>query len=260
MIMATFLFDKVIFGPVQSRRLGASLGINLLPNEKKVCTFDCVYCECGWTEVAGASSRFHDRRRVIKQLDERLQRMWRNEEPLDTITFAGNGEPTMHPHFDLIIQDTLGLRNRLFPDARVAVLSNASLIHKPKIFSALKRVDLNVLKLDSAFESTVRVLNQPRIPFDLEHLIDQLVAFKGALVIQTLFLRARYNGVFIDNTSPGEVEAWLKVVSRINPQQVMIYTIARDTPMDGVERIDYKELRRIADRVESMGISVQISD
>lgn len=258
--MSTFLFDKVIFGPVQSRRLGASLGINLMPNDRKVCTYDCIYCECGWTDNKGHKSGFHPRREVRERLEERLQQMKDRDEPLDTITFAGNGEPTMHPRFDLIIQDTLAIRNRIFPNAQVAVLSNASLIHKPKVFNALKRVDQNILKLDSVFEETVKNLNQPGPHFNLKRQMDQLIAFNGALIIQTLFLRARYNGHFIDNTSHEEVEAWLNALRKINPRQVMIYTVARDTPIDGIERIEYGALRRIADRVEALGIPVQISD
>lgn len=236
------------------------MGINLMPNDRKVCTYDCIYCECGWTDNKGHKSGFHSRREVREGLEERLQQMKDREEELDTITFAGNGEPTMHPRFDLIIQDTLAIRNRIFPDARVAVLSNASLIHKPKIFNALKRVDLNILKLDSVFEETVKNLNQPGPHFDLKRQVEHLVAFNGALIIQTLFLRAWYNGQSIDNTTHAEVEAWLKALQKINPRQVMIYTVARDTPIDGVERIEYGDLRRIADRVEALGIPVQISD
>ncbi|MBS3805909.1 MAG: radical SAM protein [Bacteroidales bacterium] len=258
--MATFLFDKIIFGPVQSRRLGASLGINLMPNDRKICTFDCIYCECGWTDQISSSSGFHDRGEVQKSLEKRLQSMKDHGEPLDAITFAGNGEPTMHPRFDLIIQDTLALRNRIFPEAQIAVLSNASLIHKPKVFNALKRVNQNILKLDSAFETTVRHLNQPRGRFDLKRLIKNLIAFEGDLIIQTLFVRVKYKSRHIDNTSREEVDAWLEVLQQITPRQVMIYTIARDTPVDGMERVSYEDLRRIADRVEARGIPVQISD
>jgi len=258
--MATFLFDRIIFGPVQSRRLGASLGINLMPNDRKICTFDCIYCECGWTDQSRPTPGFHDRKQVSNGLEERLQSMKDKGEPLDTITFAGNGEPTMHPHFDLIIQDTLAMRNRIFPEAQIAVLSNASLIHKPKVFNALKRVDQNILKLDSVFENTVRRLNQPRGSFDLNRLIEHLIAFEGRLIIQTLFVRAKYKGHSIDNTTREEVEAWLEVLQQILPRQVMIYTIARDTPAEEVERVAYDELRRIADRVQALGIPVQISD
>lgn len=259
--MGTFLFDQIIFGPVQSRRLGASLGINLLPNDRKICTFNCLYCECGWTDHAGEeATALHSREEIRQELEKKLQAMRTNGDPLDTITFAGNGEPTMHPAFDLIIQDTLALRKRFFPDASIAVLSNASLIHKSTVFNALKQVDQNILKLDSAFEHTVQRLNQPHGNFDLQRTIHHMKAFGGSLVIQTLFVRSHYNGHSIDNTTPEEVEAWLKVVGEIAPSRVMIYTIARDTPVEGMERVSYEELRDIARRVESMDIPVQISD
>lgn len=256
--MSTFLFDKIIFGPVQSRRLGTSLGINLLPNDRKVCSFDCIYCECGWTDKSG-SAGFHVRRAVREGLETRLLSMEDNDEQLDTITFAGNGEPTLHPHFDRIIEDTLALRNRIFPDARIAVLSNASLIRKPRVFHALKKVDQNILKLDSVFETTLRSLNQPRGNFNLDRLIDHLIAFQGSLIIQTLFVRAENNGRRIDNTIPVEVDAWLDLLSKIAPRQVMIYTIARDTPLEGIEKVSYEDLQQIAVRVEALNIPVQIS-
>ena len=188
-----------------------------------------------------------------------MLQMQTHEEPLDAITFAGNGEPTMHPHFDLIIEDTLALRNRIFPEARIAVLSNASLIHKPKIFNALKQVDQNILKLDSAFESTIQKLNQPRIGFDLNRTIKEMQAFEGSLIIQTLFVRGKYHEQYVDNTTQQEVNAWLEALKYIAPSQVMLYTIARDTPVEGLERIPYRELQSIARRVESLKIPVQIS-
>jgi wyosine [tRNA(Phe)-imidazoG37] synthetase (radical SAM superfamily) len=256
--MATFLFDEIIFGPVQSRRLGSSLGINLLPNDRKICSFDCIYCECGWTDSDKVSS-FHPREEVRESLKLRLEEMKRDNKTLDTITFAGNGEPTLHPKFDLIIQDTIGIRNRYFPQAQIAVLSNSSLLHKRKIFSALKRVDQNILKLDSVFEDTVQLLNQPYEGFDLDSVIENLIRFNGQLIIQTMFVRGKYKGEAFDNTTEKEVEGWLETLKKIKPKQVMIYTIARDTPAEGIERISYEELQTIASKVEKLGIPTQIS-
>ena len=256
--MATFLFDKIIFGPVQSRRLGASLGINLLPNDRKICSFNCIYCECGWTDSENHTS-FHPREEVRENLRVKLEEMRMNNEPLDTITFAGNGEPTLHPRFDLVIQDTIGIRNRYFPEAQIAVLSNSSLIHKRKIFNALKRIDQNILKMDSAFEETVQLLNKPYKGFDMQRMIDTLMRFNGQLIIQTMFIRGEYKGQKFDNTTEKEIEAWLKLVEKINPEQVMIYTIARDTPAEGIESISFEELQEIASRVEGIGIPTQIS-
>jgi len=259
--MSTFLFDRMVFGPVESRRLGISLGINLLPNDRKVCTFNCIYCECGWTESGRDFTGFQDRHQVRQGLEQRLRELQDEGTPVDTITFAGNGEPTLHSHFDLIIQDTLALRNHICPRARIAVLSNASLIQRPKVFNALKQVDMNILKLDSAFSETVMHLNQPRGQVPLAELIEHLKAFKGSLTIQTLFVRARYNGHILDNTSPREVDAWIDAVQAIAPQQVMIYTIARGTPLEQVEAVGYDDLQDIAGRLFSQtGIPAQISD
>jgi len=257
--MATFLFDKIIFGPVSSRRLGASLGINLLPNDRKICTFNCIYCECGWTDTHSSSKSFHPREEVRDSLRLKLEKMKANNDPLDTITFAGNGEPTMHPDFDLVIQDTIGIRNQYFPNAKIAVLSNSTLIHKPKIYSALKQIDQNILKIDSAFESTVKLLNQPYEGFDFKRTIDNLIKFNGKAIIQTMFIRGEYKGQHFDNTTQKEINAWLELLEEINPQQVMIYTIARDTPSENIEKISEKELKNIAKQVEEKGFATQIS-
>ena len=258
--MATFLFDEIIFGPLQSRRLGSSLGINLLPNDSKICTFDCIYCECGWTDDMKPSGSYHPREEVRERLRLKLEEMKLNNQPVDTITFAGNGEPTLHPKFDLIIQDTVGIRNRYFPKAKIAVLSNSSLIHKRKIFNALKQVDQNILKVDSAFESTVNLINKPYKGFDFQRMIDHLKHFKGRLIIQTMFIRGKYDNQPFDNTSEEELSAWLDLIRQINPEQVMIYTIARDTPSEGVEAISRQKLEEIAGKVEELGIDTQISN
>ncbi len=258
--MATFLFDEIIFGPVSSRRLGASLGINLLPNDRKICTFNCIYCECGWTDKNVNKKSFHPRKEVSSNLESKLKKMIQNKEPLDTITFAGNGEPTMHPEFDLIIQDTIGIRNRLFPKAKIAVLSNASLLHKPKVFNALTQIDQSILKLDSVFEDTVQLINQPYKGFDLKRTINNLIRFNRGSIIQTMFIKGSYEGQTFDNTKEEELEPWLQTIKKINPVQVMIYTIARDTPAEGIKKIPYEKLKEIGERVENLGISVQISD
>ncbi|MFP3859991.1 MAG: radical SAM protein [Bacteroidales bacterium] len=256
--MGTFLFEEIIFGPVKSRRLGASLGINLLPNDRKICSFNCIYCECGWTD-GKSPSYFHPREEVRENLRVKLEEMRVNNQPLDTITFAGNGEPTLHPKFDLIIQDTIGIRNRYFPEAQIAVLSNSTMIHNRKVFTALKRVDQNILKLDSAFEETVNVLNQPSKDYDHQKTIENLKRFNGQLIIQTMFVKGEYEGTHYDNTSEKEVDAWLKVLKEINPARVMIYTIARDTPHNGVIAISQQALEAISAKVESAGFDVQIS-
>jgi wyosine [tRNA(Phe)-imidazoG37] synthetase (radical SAM superfamily) len=257
-MMATFLFDSIVFGPVRSRRLGVSLGINLLPVNSKVCTFDCIYCECGWTEKA-EGGRLPSRHEVRHHLEAKLREMLQSGEALDVITYAGNGEPTLHPEFAGIIDDSIELRDKYFPRARIAVLSNSTMLSRPDVVAALKKVDQNILKLDSAFESTVTLLNQPRVKFSVDELVENLKSFKGNLIVQTLFLKGIYNGNPIDNTTPQEIECWLELVKAIKPREVMVYTIARDTPASGLEKIPLHTLKAIAARVEALGIPAQVS-
>jgi wyosine [tRNA(Phe)-imidazoG37] synthetase (radical SAM superfamily) len=258
--MATFLFDKIIFGPVKSRRLGVSLGINLLPNDCKLCSFNCIYCECGWNPKSYKEKiQLHPRDMVRERLEAKLLEMKNNNEAPDVITFAGNGEPTLHPDFGGIINDTIELRDLHFPNARIAVLSNSTMIQKESVFNALNRVEDNILKLDGGFEATIKTIDQPMGSFNLEKTIELLSKFKGNVTIQTLFLRGNYNGQPIDNTTEEELVAWLKHLERIQPKEVMIYTIARDTPADNLKKVPLDELNQIADRVKELGFGIQVS-
>lgn len=258
--MATFLFDEIIFGPVKSRRLGVSLGVNLLPTNVKVCTFDCIYCECGWTpkvykEKAVLPSRFE----VSEKLEEMLIKMVTENHLPDVITFAGNGEPTLHPEFAGIIDDTILLRNKYSPKARIAVLSNATMLHKKTVFNALLKIEDNIQKIDSAFEETVQTLDCPRGNFNLLKVVEKLIAFKGKVIVQTMFIKGSFKGQKIDNTSEKEVTAWIELLKKINPEQVMIYTIARDTPIDSLRKVSLSDLNSIAKQVRTAGFTVQVS-
>jgi len=260
--MATFLFDKIVFGPVKSRRLGVSLGINLLPTNRKVCNFNCIYCECGWTsdKINLEKEPLPTRQEVYDALEKKLSSMKLNNQAPDVITFAGNGEPTLHPEFPDIIDDTIRLRNNYFPDARIAVLSNSTSVTKPRVRKALLKIDSNILKLDSAFDLTVKIHNQPRVNVRTEELIKNLEGLKGGLIIQTLFLRGTFQGRVIDNTTPEEISAWLKAIDKIRPAEVMIYTISRDTPDGGdLRKVPLSELKRIASLVKELGIKTQVS-
>jgi wyosine [tRNA(Phe)-imidazoG37] synthetase (radical SAM superfamily) len=256
--MGTFLFDEIIFGPVRSRRLGVSLGVNLLPSDAKICNFDCIYCECGWT-MSAKSSKLPSRVEVKEQMQNRLERMKADGNALDVITFAGNGEPTIHPNFSGIIDDTITLRDKYFPEARIAVLSNSTMLHKSKVVEALKRVDQNILKLDSGFDSTIQLLNQPKKPITAKQVIDHLKQFNGNFTLQTLFVRGTINGKPVDNTTPEELTLWLQIVDELKPNDVMVYTIARDTPIDTLHKVPQSELESIAQRVRALGISAQVS-
>ena len=257
--MLTFLFDQTIFGPVVSRRLGVSLGVNLLPNDSKLCSFDCIYCECGWNPQRGPR-KLPTRIEVKNQLIEKLENMKSKGKLPDVITFAGNGEPTMHPEFNLIIDDTLLIRNEICPDSRIAVLSNSTMLHKQSVVNALKKVDDNILKLDSGISSTVMKLDQPVGRFDLQVLINNIKQFKGQCIIQTMFTKGHFNGNYIDNSTEEEVTAWIAILKQISPKLVMIYTIARNTAANGLEKVSINELEIIADQVKGeTGLEVQIS-
>ena len=255
----TSLYDNIIFGPVRSRRLGLSLGVNLLPIESKLCSFDCIYCECGWNADHPGQRRFNAREDVRAMLDATLARMVADGTPPDVITFAGNGEPTMHPDFENIIEDTLALRDKHAPAAKVSVLSNATQIHREDVRRALLRVDNNILKLDSAFDATVQLVNKPQGNYTVARTVELLKMFEGKLIVQTMFLRGEYLGQRVDNTTEEEVSAWLKLVADIAPKQVMVYSLDRDTPCQTLEKVEKDELRAIAARVEALGIPCSVA-
>ena len=258
--MATSLFGDMIFGPVKSRRLGRSLGVNLLPVDGKLCNFDCIYCECGWTDRPDKPLRFNGREAIASALEARLRAMSEAGEKLDVITFAGNGEPTMHPDFEGVIDDTIALRDRLCPAAKISVLSNATQLHREEVCRALDRVDNNILKLDSAFDRTVRRMNRPQQPaYTVAATVERLKRFSGRFILQTMFLRGECEGVRVDNTTEEEVSAWLRLIGQIRPSRVMIYSLDRDTPCQTLEKVSKEELSRIAARVEALGIPCPVA-
>ena len=255
--MATFLFDKIIFGPVKSRRLGVSLGVNLLPNDSKYCTYDCVYCECGWT-YKNHKAKLHPREEVYKALDLMLQQMKVDNMPPDNITFAGNGEPTVHPDFAGIIDDTILLRDKYFPEAKISVLSNATQVHKDSVVQALLKVDQNILKLDTANDDLLRIINRPTGKLNTRTIVERLKKFRGNLSVQTMFIRGEYKGEIFDNTTAEEVDKWLDLLLEIKPKNVMIYPIERDTPTSGLIKISKEELDIIAEKVRNKGLEVLV--
>ena len=255
----TSLYDNIIFGPVRSRRLGLSLGVNLLPIDSKLCSFDCIYCECGWNDEHPGKRRFNAREDVSAMLDATLEKMVAAGTPPDVITFAGNGEPTLHPDFELIIEDTIALRDKHCPAAKVSVLSNATQIHRDDVRRALLRVDNNILKLDSAYDSTVQLVNKPQGAYTVARTVELLKKFEGKLIVQTMFLRGEYLSQRVDNTTEEEVSAWLKLIEEIAPKQVMVYSLDRDTPCQTLEKVEKDELRAIAARVEALGIACSVA-
>ncbi|MCX6232216.1 MAG: radical SAM protein [Bacteroidetes bacterium] len=257
--MSGFLFNEIIFGPVKSRRLGISLGINLLPTNHKVCNYNCVYCECGWNKELNADDiKLPARIEIKNALEERLIKLKNENMPLDSITFAGNGEPSIHPEFIGIVDDVIELRNKYYPTARTTVLSNAGLLNNDAIFEALIKLDNNILKLDAGTDKMYHLINRGSKHIFLDEIVENLKKFKGKLVIQTLFLKGKYNDEIIDNTTKEEVEAWLKHIAEIRPEYVMIYPIDRATPADNLEKIERKQLEAIAARVNALGIKTKV--
>ena len=258
--MSTILFDQIVFGPIHSRRLGSSLGINLLPFDGKVCSFDCIYCECGYNKDGRTKTPLPSQEQVKAALEYKLHQLKTDNISIDVITFAGNGEPTLHPHFAEIIDDTILLRNKLYPEAKISVLSNAMHMGKEKVFKALKKVDNNILKLDSAFIETVRLIDQPAAPsYSIDKQIELFNKFEGNFILQTMFLKGIHNGKPIDNTTDTEIEAWLDIIRKTHPKEVMIYTIDRETPEKNLEKISVEKLQEIGIKVQELGIKINIA-
>ncbi len=258
--MVTILFHSTIFGPIHSRRLGTSLGVNLSPNDGKVCTFDCIYCEAGYNSQGAGTSGLPKREDVSSQLEAKLREMKDAGEKLDVITFSGNGEPSIHPDFEGIIDDTIALRDKYFPNVKISVLCNSTRLGDERVVNALRKVDNNILKLDSAITETMRLIDQPTNPtFTSERVIEQIATFGKQCIVQTMMLRGYHNGKRVDNTTTEEIEALLEAYKRINPCEVMLYSIDRKTPEEELEKVSVDELNSIADIFRAEGISVQVN-
>ena len=247
--MQTILFHETIFGPIHSRRLGTSLGVNLSPVDGKICSFDCIYCEAGYNAQGPGKAGLPPRASVCEKLEARLRDMCAKGERLDVITFSGNGEPTLHPDFAGIIDDTIALRDKYFPDVKISVLANSTQLHRPDVVEALRRVDNNILKLDSAVDATIAVLDRPSSPtFTAAKVIDRIAAFGS------------HDGKTVDNSTPEEVSALIEAYRRIGPREIMLYTIDRPTPERSLEHVSRAELDAIAARITAeTGIPVQVS-
>ena len=255
------LFHSTIFGPIHSRRLGTSLGINLSPTDGKVCSFDCLYCEAGFNAQGPGKSGLPARESVREQLRAKLAEMKKAGEAPDVLTFSGNGEPTVHPDFPGIIDDVIALRDEFFPQAKVSVLCNSTRLDRPDVCRALRRADNNILKLDSAVEQTMRRLDRPGDKtFTVDRVVGELCQFEGQAIIQTMMLRGSYEGTPIDNTTAEEVAALIEAYRRIRPREVMLYSIDRSTPAEQLEKVPAEELREIGRRIEeATGIHVQVN-
>lgn len=255
------LFNSTVFGPIHSRRLGTSLGINLSPNDGKVCSFDCLYCEAGYNSQGKGTTGLPAREKVKEQLEIKLKEMKEKGENLDVITFSGNGEPTLHPDFPGILDDVMALRDEYYPKAKVSVLTNSTKIFTPAVAEALKKADNNILKLDSAVEATMRLVDCPTSPsFTVEKVVEGLKQFRGTGIIQTMLLRGEHDGIKIDNTTPEELDALIKAYKEIQPKEIMIYSLDRSTPEEKLIKVGKEELEEIGKKIEKeTGIPVRVN-
>ena len=257
--MSTFLNASPIFGPVRSRRLGLSLGVNMMPASGKICTFDCIYCENGLNAERPCHESYNTAAVVLDALEAKLREMAAEGELPDVITFAGNGEPTGAPEFPQAIAGAVALRDKLAPSTKIAVLSNGTRADRPEVHDALMMVDDNILKLDTVDPAFIQLLDQPVGPYDVEHQIETFASFDGHVIIQTIFLTGEYQGKSIDNTGEEYVGPWLAALERIRPQEATIYTVARETPVAGLAKAAPEVLDAIAARVQALGIPCQVS-
>lgn len=255
--MPGILYDSIVYGPVNSRRFGISLGINVLPENSKVCSFDCIYCEVGWNSDfpnGNSQEQFHSRYDIYQSLKERLIDLKERHMIPDNITFSGNGEPTMHPEFSNIVEDIKNIRDQYVPDTKITVLSNSTTLTDKSVFETLMNIENNIMKLDAGSNYLFRLINQPVDNIHIEDIVENLKKFNGNLSIQSMFLRGKHHGQHIDNTREEEVKKWLAHIKAINPKRVLLYSIDRATPNHTIEKVQYDDLEQIADPVRHLGI------
>ena len=254
-----FLWDSIAFGPVFSRRLGKSLGINVLPTTEKICSFNCVYCECGWTpdkEMLGREYLPADM--ILSAIEAKLKNCEEQNIAIDSITFSGNGEPTMHPDLGKIISELISLRNRYYPKTVITCLSNSTQLFRPEVKEALQKIENPILKLDAGSEAFFKLVDSPTIPVTLQEIIDQLKSFQGNLIIQTMFLCGEIDNQHFNNSAGEELSLLLNHIQEINPKKVMLYSLDRETPAKKLVKIEKTDLEHIAETIRNMGIVAEV--
>lgn len=247
-------FDDIVFGPIFSRRLGSSLGVNILPTKGKLCNFDCIYCECGWNKDGKSDNRFPVLAEVEAALQEKLSKAAVDGVPVDSITFSGNGEPTMNPDFPEIVEATLRLRDEYFPDAKVSVLSNAVLVGRARIAEALRKVDNPILKIDASSDLLIQKINKPVGNYRLADIIGALKSFNGDFILQTMFLRSPE----FDTATPEALGAWMDIVRELRPREIMVYTIDRETPDKSLGKYTVEEMTSFVQPLLDEGFKIQV--
>lgn len=254
-----FLWESIAFGPIHSRRLGSSLGINVSPTDVKICSFDCIYCECGWTlEKDYQSTYFLPAATILQAIEEKLKQCRQDNVPIDSITFSGNGEPTLHPDFLQIIDNLIIIRDHLYPNAVITCLTNATQLQKEEVRLALLKIENPMLKLDAGTDELLQIINRPTFPITLEEIVTEMKKFNGKMMIQTLFVRGEVDGVDFDNTAESNLSKWLEIIKLLNPKRVVLYSLDRETPAHHLTKIYKKELETIADKVRNFGIEAAV--
>ena len=248
--------EETVFGPIFSRRLGTSLGINLLPQKGKICNFDCIYCECGWNKDGRTDKVIPSAAKVRADLENMLNHLDRQGTKVDSITFSGDGEPTLNPEFPRIIEDTIALRDQLAPTAKVSVLSNATRVHIPEIFESLCKVDNPIMKIDAPTNELVARINHPAPGYDVDRVVEALMQFKGDFVLQTCMLRSREYD--FDSSRPEVIDGWINIVRKLHPREIMVYTIDRPTPAQDLEKFSVEEMTRLVAPLVEEGFVVQV--
>ena len=248
------LREETVFGPIKSRRLGNSLGINLLPQKGKFCNFDCIYCECGWNKDGLDDKVLPTAAEVRGKLEDKLTELLLDGTPIDSITFSGDGEPTLNPEFPRIIEDTLKLRDAFCPGAKVSVLSNATRAHIPEIRAALQKVDNPIMKIDAPTNELAAKINNPAPGYDVDTVVETLKKFDGDFVLQTCFLRSPD----FDSSRPEVLDGWMEIVRKLHPREIMVYTIDRPTPAQNLQKISADEMRSLVQPLIDEGFQIQI--
>ena len=247
-------FDEIVFGPIRSRRLGSSLGVNVLPTKGKLCNFDCIYCECGWNKDGMSDKRFPRLAEVKEALQRKLEALSQEGTEVDSITFSGNGEPTLNPDFAAIVDATVSLRDRFYPSAKISVLSNATMLGREDVFDALRKVDNPILKVDASSDELIAKINKPLGAYSLEKVIDRLKTFDGDFVLQTMFL---HSDEFATHSAEA-LKKWIEIVRQVRPREVMVYTIDRETPDKSLRKCSVEEMAEFVRPLVEEGFNVQI--
>ena len=247
-------FEEIAFGPIHSRRLGSSLGVNLLPVKGKLCNFDCIYCECGWNKDGRQDTVLPSAKQVSEALEAKLTSCLNEGIQIDSITFSGNGEPTLHPEFPQIVDQTIFLRNKYYPAAKISVLSNATMLYRDEVVEALRKTDNPILKIDASSTAGVNLVNKPSGKYELSQVIDNLKSFDGDFILQTMFLRSP----FFDSSSEENLKAWIDIVRELRPREVMVYTLDRETPDKSLEKFTVQQMETMTKVLVDEGFCIQI--